>query len=219
MAVILAPGVCRYTLSGSYLDNEWANIIDMDIETTGSPVSRGEAIWNIAGDILNNWADLIMAGRPPAMTFDEISWVDLDSVDGTTGSRTVTSEYTLPVTGSGTGEPIAGNVAFLVKKELEGGARNARAGRLYLCGLTEAQVNGNELFPSILTSLGGAFETFLTNINDMQEPLSYQADMCVVHTPGISDLPAGAVYNATNTHVSALVLDSKVATQRRRLRD
>lgn len=218
MAIIHAPGVCRYTLKGMIADRPWANIIDMEIDTTLGIGDRSDAIFTTAGDILNNWVEYMLPGLVPEMSFTEISWVDLNTTDGTTGQRSETSEYTLPENGDSAGEFNAGSVAFLYTKELVGAARNARTGRMYVAGPGTVGIEDNMLLPNTLANRQAAANTFLANITDEGAIYNYTVDMCVVHTPGISGYGPGDVYEATSTHVRHLALQPRLATQRRRLR-
>lgn len=218
MAIIHAPGVCRYTVKGMIADRPWANIIDMEIDTSLGFGPRNDAIFTTAGDILNNWVDHMMPGLVPEMSFTEISWVDLHTIDGTTGSRSATSEYTLPVTGDSASDFNAGSIAYLYTKELVGAARNARTGRMYVAGPGTVGIEDNMIQPNTLSDRQDDADTFLANITDEGAIYSYTVDMCVVHTPGISGYGPGDVYEATSTHVSRLALQPRLATQRRRLR-
>lgn len=218
MAIIHAPGVCRYTVKGIVVDRPWANIIDMEIDTSGGLGTRSDAIYNVAGDILNNYVEHMLQGLSNEVRFEEISWVDLDTPAGTTGSRTSTSEYTLPETGTSSNEFEAGSVAILYTKELVGSARNARTGRMYVPGPGSTGTENNELLPLTLTNRQAAADTFLDNITDEAAIYDYTVDMCVVHTPGISGYGAGEIYEASSTHVSRLAVQPRLATQRRRLR-
>lgn len=218
MAIIVAPRVCRFAVSGMIYDRPFVNIIDMDIDMSGVTIDRADAIFNTAGDILNNYVDHILEGLVAEVEFQEVSWLDLNSVDGGTGSRSATSENTLPANGTGISDFEAGSVAILYTKELVGAARNARTGRMYIPGPGTTGTENNQLLPATQASRQTSADTFLANITDEAAVYQYTLDMCVVHTPGISGYGAGEVYNATSTHVSRLAVEPRLATQRRRLR-
>lgn len=218
MAIIHADKVCRYTVGGVIIDRPWNCIIDMEIDTSLGIGSRNDAIFNVAGDILNNWTEFVMDGLVEEMTFDYIRWVDLDSINGSTGTRTQTSEYSLPVTGNAPAQLDSGAIAILYTKELVGAARNARTGRMYVPGLRANATEHNQIDPATLSTRQGDIDTFLSNITDEGLIYDFTVDMCVVHTPGISEYGSGEVYEATSTHVSRLSLQQRLATQRRRLR-
>ncbi len=218
MAVIHAPGVCRYTVMGTVIDRPFANIIDIEIDTSLGTGTRSDAIWAIAGDILNNYYEIIAENLVPEVTFEAVRWVDLDAIDGETGERTSTSEHTLPLSGNSTGDIDAGSISMLVKKNLVGSARNARSGRMYIPGLGAAGIENNQLSEATHSVWQTRMSQFHENITDEALIYDFTVDMCVVHTPGISEYGEGTVYEATSTHVSNLTVERRLATQRRRLR-
>lgn len=218
MAKIVAPGVCRYTVHGTTVDRPWAVILDMDIETTGSNDSRDLTIFNVAGDIINNWVEYLLPLQDSSGSLTGVSWVDLDSINGITGSRSNTSEYTLPLPGGSSGGLDSSATAVLVRKELAGAGRGSRPGRMYFPGPSGSAYEDNVLGPSSLATWQTAFDTFFDNITDDGGLLDYALDLCVVHTPGIDGYGPGDTYNATSTHVVAMSVQPRVATQRRRLR-
>lgn len=218
MAIIHCPGVCRYTLYGQVADRPWNTIMDFRIDTTGSVVSRSEAIYGIAGDIINNFLDEFRDRLSPDATLAGIRWLDLDALDGETGQRTSTSEYTLPLSGEASSGTQTGGDSILIHKNLVGAARNARSGQWYFAGVAQAAIQENQVIGSVVAAMNTELATFLANVNDSGAPIDRSQRMCVIHTPGIATYSDGEVYEATSTDVDSLTVDPRAATQRRRTR-
>lgn len=212
MAPIVAPQVCRFTINGTYAGEEVANVIDMQVDTTGGPEDRPTACYLIAGDILNNWDDHIRPGLVAAYTAVSVSWVDLNSLDGSTGERTSTSDTTWPANGGDSGAPSVGAGSVRLNK-LQDGGRRARNGRLYLPGYSEGWTTSgqpNFLTPAIVAGWNESASDFLEGINDAEGPNNdHTRKMVVVHT-------VGGTYIGYSD-VTALVCQAEVATQRRRM--
>ena len=217
--VLVAPGICRFVVHGEIQGEATANILDMQVDTTGGTAARDEALFDIAGDILNNFDDHIRIWLVDDWVAQRVSWVDLDTSSGPVGERSSTSATTWPAAGGLTDAPMPANVAWLVKKQIVG-TRGRRSGRMYLPGVSEALTatgDGNRIDPASLTGFNGDLATFLGGINDAEGPtIGVQRQLVVVHT----QQPDPAVEPSYNgyTPVESLVADALLATQRRRLR-
>jgi hypothetical protein len=211
MPALIAPGICRYTVNGLFNGRQVANIVDMQIDTTGSVVARDDAVDEVAGDILNNWSDEVLPNLTAQYIATSISWVDLDEADGSTGARTSTDGSTWPEPGGSSDASAQGNVAFRINKQ--GTARRGqRAGRMYLCGVGESanlNTNGNAVNPTVQTALTAAMQEFLSGINDDLGDATRK--MVVLHV-------VGGIYLGYSD-VGGLACDSTFGSQRRRLRD
>ena len=212
MAALVAPGICRYTINQTYGGRPVVNIIDMQIDTTGTGWDRGEAIRLAAGDILNNWVEHVMTIQTSAVTFSSVSWVDLNSEDGPTGIRTSTSNETLPKNGTASGTNGWGNVAWRVNK---GGSavRGQRSGRMYLVGVPEeANENSNPsvVIPTWAGYVNTAMGDFLDGINDVEGMSDITRKMVVLHV-------VAGLYQGYGD-VESLTCDARFGSQRRRLR-
>jgi hypothetical protein len=223
MAAIVAPGVCRYAVHGTFGGQDIVNIFDIKIDTTGSTISRTDAINAQAGIVINQWTSDICTQISNNYTFTSVSWVDLDTDAGETGERSSTGTITLPQTGSSTQTPLPGSVCLLAHK-LAGKARNTRNGRLYLCGITENMtVAGapNNIAAANLAGFQTQFTALKGNIEQEGGGVGdYSSKIVVVHTstkgPGTEKvLP----YYTGQTPISGFKVDGLLATQRRRLRD
>lgn len=213
MAQIIAPGVCRYTINGLFVGRPVANIIDMQIDTTASVVSRADAVEAQAGILINEWSDHILPLVSNDYQANSVSWVDLNSSSGSVGARSTTSQETWPQTGAGAGATMPGNVALRVNKNIVA-SRGQRQGRMYLAGAGEGDntdANPNAVAGAAQTAINDALESFLGNINQSDaDPDAYVSRMVVIHTLD------GEFTNYSE--VNGLVVDPVLGSQRRRLR-
>jgi hypothetical protein len=215
MAAIIASGVCRYSVNGSYQGHDVVNIVDMKIDTTGTPSDRGVACFDQAGIIINEWSDSILTKLAPQYSALSVSWVDLDDAEGSTGERSTTSEDTWPQTGGNASSAFPGNVALRVNKNIIA-KRGQRQGRMYLCGIAEgfsSTAEPNMIVPGNVAELNTALASFLGDINQEQGGgvgTSYSSEMVVLHT-------AAGLYTDFSV-VQSLTCDQYLASQVRRIR-
>lgn len=208
MTILEAPDTIRYTLHGSYLGRPVATVLDCHLEEgIGSEYSA--QIYEYAGDILNNWVEHIVAGLSNQYVFERIAWLDLDE-GGWTGERTSTSEHSLPAAGVDTGQPVSGNTAMLITK-VTGARRGERQGRMFLPGITEGAIEGNFLSASYVEAWNEEnLASFLEGISDTPDIGTTERYPVVLHT-------IDGVYQS-KSKVTALTLQGRVASQRRRNR-
>lgn len=223
----VVPGVCRYTINGTINDRTSANILDMQIDTTGTVVTRTEAVLEVAKDILNAWHGNVLAGLSAGAVATSVTWVDLDEADGSTGEITSTSSNNWPSGGPAGGETLPGATSVLVRKLTTSG-RGQRSGRLYLAGMNEGAIQGQFLTAGAFAGLQTQFDNFANAIND-QGIFDIQRQLVVVHVltreaptpesaPGRGDGHLGAPLTGNYTAVENLAVEQRLATQRRRLR-
>ena len=212
MAPIVIPNIVRYTVNGLYDGEVVANILDMEVEVTSEPIDdRAEAIFEVAGDILNNWDDHVLSLLTSEYQATSISWVDLDSLDGETGERSETSEHTWPSPGRNPGTGMPGNVACRIEKNQDGG-RRARNGRMYLVGCSEQatdSANPSRWTADHLSAANTLMGTFFDGIQSEAGPDGREQALVVIHAP------EGAA--VSSSLVTSLTARSVIATQRRRL--
>jgi len=225
--MFIVPGVCQFTVKGTYQGRNVANVLHYFIDTTGSTKSRETACFEMAGVVINQWKADMMTYVGNAYTFTEVSWVDLDSANGTVGSRTQTATTTLPFSGAYGTSGMPGNVSILVRKNLNG-RRGVRKGRIYIVGAIESDTAAslnNTLSPTMVTNWQTKVTNFHGNSNQTdQGPLEYNARMCIAHIltrePPPADKPwlPGNPLTGEAIEVNSLSVDATLATQRRRLR-
>lgn len=214
MAAIVAPGVCRFVVHGTYSEQPVINVLDMFVETTGTIIDREQALFDQAGIIINEWSDSILPHLSNKYSADSVSWVDLDALDASTGERSQTDEETWSKFGAITAATMPGNVAYRIEKRTVA-KRGERQGRMYLCGMSEAATSPeqpNEVFSGTQDQINDSLESFLGDINqDDEDPINiqYGSDLVVVHTKD-------GVYTG-HSKVTGLTCSNRVASQRRRL--
>lgn len=215
MPPLVAGGVCRYAMNGSYSGQEVVNILDMHLDSEAGSGGRDGPCFDQAGILINQWSGDVMAHLSSGYTFESVSWIDLDSDEGSVGERTTTDTVSLPVSGAGSWEAHPGNVALRINKNTVA-RRGQRQGRMYLVGYAEAgtsQAQPNMVTPSTLASLATTLESFLDNINQEEGVLSpdeYTSELVVVHTK------LGQFTNFSV--VDSLTADPYLGSQVRRLR-
>lgn len=209
---LIAPGVCRYVVHGRYGGQEMLNIIDMQIDTTGTVNSRHDAIATVAGDIINNWSDEILPILSASYTVESLTWVDLDEADGETGIRTSTDGSSWPEVGGQSADGFPGNTYLKVTKVLENKTRQQRNGTLRLGAIPEGATSPGSVNvvndPGYLSLLQPALDAFLSGITD-QEPEGVQQQMVVVHT--VNDV------FTSYSGVESLLSTNRLGTLRRRM--
>ncbi len=214
---IIVPGVCRYTIHGTYGGREIANVLDYRIDTTGEITARADAIEDMAGVLINEWSDHVLSWVDNGYSATSVTWVDLDEADGTVGERTSTGQETWPQAGVDVGPAFPGNVAVLWRK-VGAPQRGARSGRMYIVGCpedyTDDSPSPNRLNATTLAGTQTNATSFLGNTN--QSGGGYESDLVVVTTTARDE--DGHPTAGVGRVVESLVVDATLATQRRRLR-
>lgn len=164
----------------------------LNVETyPGSPT-------DLANDIATEWANVMDAQWSSQVAVTGVKVKFGPTATGDSGEVLVN----IPGTGSTTAVPS--NTSLLVTKVTGVGGRQGR-GRMYLPGLVEASVDSaGVVTPANLAIIQGKLSTFRTAMNSAGAPLA------LLHG---EDAPIVAPYLVTG-----LVANTRVATQRRRLR-
>lgn len=158
-----------------------------------------------ARDVLNNWQDEVMDTMANNYTLDGCHFRDRNTASGVVGDLSPDTGKNL--TGQTSGLYTPPNVAILVKKQsiLNAGQR---PGRLFIPGIPEGSVNEDGVIDTAyITGNQPSFNAFLSGLSG-----AGSNQLVVVHFSGPDDA-SGSV-----TEVTALPIQSVVATQRRRLR-
>lgn len=220
---LIVPNVCRFTVHSTYSGSNLANIIDMRISNLGIGQTREAAIANQAGDIVNAWSDNILPILVNDCVAQSVSWVDLNSIDGSTGETTTGGDETWPQGGATSSTPgLPAGTSALITKVAPGGGRSTRNGRLYLAGISEGATddpNPSNLTAAAQAAVTAAFEQFSSDVSNSEIVEGYDSNMVVVHTRNVA--PPGEdpdIVWVSTGDVTAMVCQSRLATQRRRLR-
>lgn len=214
---LIAPSVARYTINGTYLGRPTANIIDMFIVQEVGILDRDDRVAQLAEFIRVQWNDRILPAQSTSFTAESVSWVDMNSVDGTVGVVTGSGGTAWPNQGETGGNPYSGSVAALITKQAVA-RRGQRQGRMFLPGLSESYVSGNELDATWLNPLNGQLAQFVADLS-ATDVLPFEGFYpCVTHTrnDGTPTNP-DIVFNGTSRVVS-MAVEVQVASQRRRNR-
>lgn len=231
----IVPGVCRYTVHGLVDNRPTANVIDYFIDTTGSWEERADACDKMCGIVLNEVNDSWLPQIVNTWSFLKVSYVDLDQDDGPTGERNTSGAITLPKPGTKSGETMPANTSVLVRKVINR-QRGARVGRIYIAGVPELDTTQpvlNVLESTKMAAWQTKMTAFLGDTNQNNQPFlggTYNSWMVVSHitsrgAPKTKTTKYGPVsypgepLTGQALKVTGLAVDSRLATQRRRLRD
>lgn len=221
----VVPNICRFALNQRLDGRDVVNVLDYQIDTTGSTMDRVDAIREQAELIIDRWVLNIRPWVVNDLTLESVSYVDLNAADGTTGSVESSPTNTLPLSGEGIADPMPSNVSALITKQVTS-ARGRRNGRMFQAGIGEdrtAPESVNVIRQADLDGINVHLADFLAGTNNDGAPSTeYDSHMSVVHvitrgpspSPGVPGPPLTGGYN----HVESLVMQGRLATQRRRLR-
>lgn len=205
MAPIVFPKAVRYAVGGEIHDRPWINVFDVTL-SEGRPAADADILLK-AQQLMDGYFTSIAPLVVSDWNISQCSWVDLDSLNGTTGVITDTPTNVFPKAGGSSEQGASGNVALLAKKTVFGG-RTIRNGRTFFCGIRESDTDGQEILTARLT----AWNTALTALAGVANGAA-GGSTCVYGV--VSHTAAGVV--AFNP-VAAYQGEKRLATMRRRLR-
>lgn len=225
MPGIIATGVVRYSLNGTYAGRPWTNIVDaLVVESLGGG-TRAECLEDLGKRLIDSWVANVLENVVSQVSFTDLQWLDLDSESGSTGTLTAGTVSVLPQAGTAAGDGMAGNVAYRVNRNIVA-TRGKRKGRLYLVGVSEADTaagSPNQISTAKRDAMNADLAILRTDMiqDPGVNPLAYGSHMVVLHTEGAEnpDPPPAIILTATGTsEITSLTTDLTLATQRRRLR-
>jgi len=196
MAPIVAENAVQVSFGGTYGTRNWAHVVGGFI--TGTGTAEG-----LARDIVQSYLDNVMPVLASSVNLSTARYVDLRTLDGDSGPISGLTGF--PASGGGGDNGAPPNVTYLLRLEISGG-RASRNGRMYLPGVNEAEVNGFGVIDSEqVDGLNIATGNFFTDI-----------------TAGDNGYLGVLGKTSTGSYLMRSVIDvnvdTKVATQRRRLR-
>jgi len=216
---IIAPTVVRFAMNHTLANNRQATcLIDVSMDEEG--VSRNTALAALVPLITGVWQDRIAALFPTFITFIGSTYLDLDSLDGQSGTQGPVAGK--PVHGAGTGAALTPQVALLIHKQCTHN-RNQRNGRMFLPWADETAVdNAGVVGTTTINALNTAFTNLKNDIVAAGTPLVLSTAWRVVHVeetepnpvPGRPPIPVAW----SSSDVKSVFVDTKCATQRRRMR-
>lgn len=206
---LIVPSIVRCTINGTYLGSPVANIIDVLVPEAWGGHERDEACEACAVEVLFAWHTHVLPVLKGQYIAESVSYVDLSSVEGVTGTVTNAGATVWPYPGGVGGEPYSGAIAILVTKST-GSRRGERSGRMFLTPPGEADVNGNTIGAPYITALNEALAGFQESV-ESRPPGGPYAELHVVHKTRLSEI-------GTSTAITSMTARARVSTQRRRNR-
>lgn len=219
MALLLVPGVCRFTVNAVLAGIDVATVLDFDLNTSGLFQDRIDSIDDQAGVIVNQWCDHVLPWCSNDYTALSVSWVDLDTADGSVGIKTTGGDEALPQSGGEAQISCPNNVALLVTKRVQAG-RSSRNGRMFLAGVASQQVQAADprrLAPAWVAAVQTHMTDMLAALNqDVSVPVTYQSHLVVTHV--LTRDEDGHPLTGEGREVTSLTVENLLATQKRRQR-
>lgn len=211
MAIIYADQVSELAIRATYAGREHVNVLHyVNDETALSDAAK-------AKDILDNWQDHIMEFLDSDYSLSEADWRSLDRDDRNQG--TVVPDATKRVAGGVAGQGLPPNCTWLVKKITNDRGRGQRDGRMFISGVPGANVfDTGVIAPAWVTNMQTAVDAFLDGVNDDGFGVGGGSGLVVLNTTPASREKGTMEVDLTFRTVGSLVVDSKIATQRDRLR-
>jgi hypothetical protein len=194
---LVVANVLQVALTGTTPDGPWANVLHV-VEDGGGVDLQAQA-----DAVFDAYAAKLMPKLTNGCKLVKGSWTDLSSTSGLTGITFGSGGVAVP---GGVGAPPAPpQVCYLVRL-VGASARGVRNGRMYLPGVRSDELNDRGDITSTTTAaLQTAVDGFVSQVlSEAGQPL------CVVHAP------AGSA--TSHTEVTGGLVESTVATQRRRLK-
>lgn len=147
------------------------NILDMwvrqnpeSVELPWTSNDRADHILAVAKDIADNWVEHLIPNLTSAYTFEGVSWMDLNSLNGSTGQTAPTGGPAVGALGADSQPPQA---TLLVTKVEGGRTRGTRPGRWYLSAVRDSDIDNNGIVrPEWRTQVNDALEQFRQGIED-----------------------------------------------------
>lgn len=205
---LVVPSIVRCAAKGRIIDDQWACVTDIYVEQGTEPggPNRVNQIRQATDRLWDAWA-YVFVELSSQCTLERIDWVDLDLADGLVGTKVGTNTNPEALQGQSSGTPAPSNIAGLVIKEESGGRRGQRQGRMFLPGLRQTSLVGNNIVASDKTAIQDRLDSFLAEVNQNED--GTLSELRTVHVPRV-----GAPFSSS---VSQLTLRSRVSHQDRRI--
>lgn len=154
MPFVPANNVLQVELRGSYLGEEVENTLYFRHDTNINDFNVG----SLFDYLRNTFLASVVVHQAQAFVWDELYATDLS----TQTARTYERQFALPLAGFFAGDPLPGNVAFVISIRTANRGRSSR-GRNYIGGFVDAQVAGNSLLIAHAQGLRDAYNDILVN--------------------------------------------------------
>lgn len=201
---IVVPFCLEITWQGTYGGRDWANVMAF-FWNESDPDARADALDDIGTFAATVWGDTIATAVSQNVALTNIHVADVDSLSGSN------TDIAASDVGSRSSTAMPGQVAVLVTKNTSH-TRAQRNGRWFQVGACEVDTDNTN--PSNLDSTG--LSTFQTAFNDffaaMDTVVASEPFYPVVFSKGSS--PGSPI----PIRVASMTVNSRLATQRRRIR-
>lgn len=217
MAAIVAPGVGRFSINGTYGGQPVATVLDLEPVVIEGPTPERLPFLNGVCERLEDCFGTLVDAFNQGLEYTSINYVDLNSADGLVGVYIFDS----PLVGNVNGAPMPGNVSCRINKQSSGFERGQRSGRMYMAGVSEewtGNAGPNVIQSNVVEQVQTAADSFMTQLEEPIEAPDGQefgARLTVVHTRR-PDPDEDPVFAGT-TIVTGLGVQARLASQRRRL--
>lgn len=216
---IVAPTIVRFSFQHSNPTGRPTHCI-MDVSMDEEGVSRTDALADMTGPVVQAWQDKMMPVLFTDLTFFGARWIDLDTLDSSSGFQPPIAGH--PTTGAVSSTQLAPNTALLVHKVC-GHTRSQRNGRMFFPSVQETVVdNAGIVLPAHKTAVETAFNNFRVAVEGITVVPGASFALRVVHVDGHEEPVPPATTGRPNawssSDITSFSVDSRVATQRRRLR-
>lgn len=212
---VVAPTIVRITYKHVHTNGKAIdNVVDISLDEFG--VARDAAVAVMVGRVNKPWQQHMLQLMANNITFTGCAWIDLDRLDGTAGFQS--PDGSASTTGALTVASLPPNSALLVRKNTAA-VRGERQGRMFIAGPPEDSIGEDgAVTGAFATNSNNELAQYLSAIQSLPgTPALATTAVRVVHVhKHDSDDPAD--WDWSSSTVNSLVLDAKIATQRRRLR-
>jgi hypothetical protein len=206
--------MCRFAVKQEMATVPIVNLLDMHIISVGGS-ARADNLFKQAGRIINAWHTNIRTLQSNDLSLKSVDWIDFNSLDGAVGSRSTTDTTSWPANGTGASATFPTFLALRITKALTA-VRGARAGRMFLAGLSEEWSNTDDpqnVSAATLATINTNLAAFLTAINSSGGGIDpdYESHLSVIHRP--ETVPAT---NPSHSTVNNLIAQARLSHQVRR---
>lgn len=199
MEYIPVPGVWQVELTYLFDNQRCQNVLHY----APSAVPNDAAVASFLAQFQTWWVNIVDSYISIAVTLVELKATDLETQNG----RVIFNNTSLPLAGTAAGAALPNNCALVITKRTANRGRSFR-GRIYVPGMTETFVTGNQVTGGTVTGLVNAFE-------DIRQLTANTIDWNMVVVSRYANKNPRVVGIATA--VTGFTSDGLIDSQRRRL--
>lgn len=168
-------------------------------------------------DFANNWQDHLMSLVSTEYVLQSFDWRSLDPDDTNVGS--LLPDPSKPAIGQIAGDVETPNTSYLIHKKTANRPRGRSDGRMYLGGVPSVNTFGNgTLTTTWQATMNAKLQLFVDGVSDDAFGVGGGSGLAVLETTPASRTPGTVPVTLTWRAVTAMVTDTRVGSQRDRLR-